>query len=99
MSVVWHHPSRLRHIRGKSNLLAVRCSTPKSKGQHLLALDRAARAHSISIRRVIFDVGLQPKLAASPAGAQAMQRLAFNKQQAWVRHDEHYHVDFAVPCR
>lgn len=71
----------------------------EAMGQHLLALDRAARAHGISIRRVIFDVGLQPKLAASPAGAQAMNRLAFNKQQAWVRHDEHYHVDFAVPCR
>jgi penicillin-insensitive murein endopeptidase len=70
----------------------------EAMGQHLLALDRAARVQGISIRRVIFDVGLQPKLAASPAGAQAMRRLAFNKQQAWVRHDEHYHVDFAVPC-
>jgi len=71
----------------------------EAMGRHLLALDRAARAHAIPIRRVIFDVGLQPKLAATPLGAQAMQRLAFNRQQAWVRHDEHYHVDFAVPCR
>jgi penicillin-insensitive murein DD-endopeptidase len=71
----------------------------EAMGQHLLALDRAAHAHGISIRRVIFDVGLQPKLAASPAGGQAMKRLAFNRQQAWVRHDEHYHIDFAVPCR
>jgi penicillin-insensitive murein endopeptidase len=66
---------------------------------HLLALDRAARAHGIAIRRVIFDVNLQPKLAATPVGAQVMKRLAFNKQQAWVRHDEHYHVDFRVLCR
>jgi penicillin-insensitive murein endopeptidase len=66
---------------------------------HLLALDRAATAHGIRIRRVIFDVDLQPKLAATAAGAQVMRRLGFNKRQAWVRHDEHYHVDFDVPCR
>jgi penicillin-insensitive murein DD-endopeptidase len=66
---------------------------------HLLALERAARAHGIGIRRVIFDIDLQPKLAATGAGAQATRRIVFNKQQAWVRHDEHYHVDFRVPCR
>ena len=48
---------------------------------------------------MIFDVNLQPKLAATSAGGQVMKRLAFNKQQAWVRHDEHYHVDFRVACR
>ena len=26
-------------------------------------------------------------------------RIAFNKQQAWVKHDQHYHVDFDVACR
>ena len=66
---------------------------------HLLALDRAATAHGIRIRRVIFDVDLQPRLAATAAGAQGMRRLGFNKRQAWVRHDEHYHVDFDVACR
>jgi penicillin-insensitive murein DD-endopeptidase len=66
---------------------------------HLLALERAAHAHGIGIRRVIFDVNLQPKLAGTKSGLQVMRRLAFNKQQAWVRHDEHYHVDFRVPCR
>jgi len=66
---------------------------------HLLALERAAHAHGIGIRRVIFDINLQPKLAATRSGRQVMGLLAFNKQQAWVRHDEHYHVDFRVPCR
>jgi penicillin-insensitive murein DD-endopeptidase len=66
---------------------------------HLLALDQAARSHGIKIQRVTFDVGLQPKLAATPSGTQVMRRLAFNKRQAWVRHDEHYHVNFAVACR
>ncbi|MBS0240643.1 MAG: replication initiation protein [Proteobacteria bacterium] len=68
-------------------------------GLHLLALDKAARARGISLRRVIMDVNLQPKLAATPAGREAHGRLAFNSNQAWVRHDEHYHVEFNVPCR
>ena len=71
----------------------------EAMGAHLLALDSAARTHGIRIRRVIFDVNLQPRLAATPSGAAAMSRMEFNKRQAWVRHDEHYHVDFAVQCR
>jgi penicillin-insensitive murein endopeptidase len=66
---------------------------------HLLALERAARARGIGIRRVIFDVNLQPKLASTGSGREVLRRFAFNKQQAWVRHDEHYHVDFRVACR
>jgi penicillin-insensitive murein endopeptidase len=66
---------------------------------HLLALERAARARGIAIRRVIFDINLQPKLAAIGPGREVLKRIAFNKQQAWVRHDEHYHVDFRVACR
>ena len=66
---------------------------------HLLALDEAARSRGIRIRRVIFDVRLQPKLGAAGPGAQVLRRLSFNKQQAWVRHDDHYHVDFEVACR
>ena len=66
---------------------------------HLLALERAARAQGIAIGRVIFDVRLQPKLFATEAGARLSQILTFNKRQAWVPHDEHYHVDFRVPCR
>jgi len=71
----------------------------EAMAQHLIALDRAARQHGIGIRRVIFDVNLQPKLAATRSGAEAVRRFAFNKQQAWVRHDDHYHVEFSVRCR
>lgn len=63
---------------------------------HLQALEKAARARGISIKRVIFDTQLQPKLLAAAGGA---RQLAFNQQQAWVRHDDHYHVEFNVPCR
>jgi penicillin-insensitive murein endopeptidase len=71
----------------------------EAMGAHLVALDRAARAHGIRIRRVIFDVGLQPRLAAIKSGALAMSRMAFSTRQAWVPHSEHYHVDFEVACR
>jgi penicillin-insensitive murein endopeptidase len=71
----------------------------EAMGLHLLALDRAAQAHGIGIRRVIFDIGLHKRLAATEPGAEAIKRLPFNTRQAWVRHDEHYHIDFAVPCR
>jgi penicillin-insensitive murein endopeptidase len=66
---------------------------------HLLALERAARSRGIGIRRIIFDISLQPRLTATGSGAHVVRLLTFNRQQAWVRHDEHYHVDFAVPCR
>jgi penicillin-insensitive murein endopeptidase len=71
----------------------------EAMGEHLLALDKAARGHGIRIRRVIFDIHLQPTLAATKAGAAAMARMAFSKTQAWVPHSEHYHVDFEVGCR
>jgi penicillin-insensitive murein endopeptidase len=71
----------------------------EAMGLHLLALERAARAHGIRIRRIIFDVSLQSRLAASEHGALALRRLPFSKAAAWIRHDEHYHVEFDVPCR
>jgi penicillin-insensitive murein endopeptidase len=71
----------------------------EAMGLHLIALDRAARAKGIAIGRVIFDVRLQPLLFATPSGAQAARLLTFNRQQSWVPHDQHYHVDFKVPCR
>lgn len=65
---------------------------------HLAALDRAAREHGIPIRRVIFDARLQPKLFATAAGAKLSSRMSF-LGEAWWPHDQHYHVDFAVPCQ
>lgn len=66
---------------------------------HLLALDKAARAHGIAIQRVIFDPGLQHLLFASEAGARLKGRINISRSASWVRHDEHYHIDFQVPCK
>lgn len=67
--------------------------------QHLLALHRAAKQNGVGIRRVIFDNDLQVLLFSSPSGAALKHAMSFSVKKPWVRHDEHYHVDFIVPCK
>jgi penicillin-insensitive murein endopeptidase len=67
--------------------------------EHLFQLHAAARARGIGLALVIFDPPLLPRLFATPRGPYLRQHLPFMKGSAWVRHDEHYHVDFAIPCR
>jgi penicillin-insensitive murein endopeptidase len=64
---------------------------------HLIQLDQQARRHGTAIARVIFDSVLTLTLFARPQGA-ALKTLPFMKAKPWIRHDEHYHVDFALPC-
>lgn len=66
---------------------------------HLLALKRAADQRGVGIRRVIFDNALQQRLFASDSGKALKSALTFSIKKPWVRHDEHYHVDFIVPCK
>ena len=68
-------------------------------GAHLVALHKAAQARKVGIARVIFDPPLQPALLATSHGDYLRRHLRLPKTHAWVRHDEHYHVDFDVPCR
>jgi len=67
--------------------------------EHLYQLDLAAKARGVGIALVIFETGYLPRLFATPRGAYLQQNLPFMKGKPWVRHDEHYHVDFAVPCK
>ncbi len=66
---------------------------------HLRALAAAAASHDAGIERVIFEPAWLARLYATPDGAWLRSNLHFLPRQAWVRHDEHYHVDFSVPCR
>jgi len=66
---------------------------------HLDALDRAARERGGRVRRVFLAPNLQDNLFASDGGAALKKRIKFNAQPSWVRHDDHYHVDFDFPCR
>jgi len=65
---------------------------------HIAALLHAARARGVGIWRVIFDPKLQPFLRQTPAWPELDGTVRFSTRRAWVRHDEHYHVDFDVPC-
>jgi penicillin-insensitive murein DD-endopeptidase len=67
--------------------------------KHLKEVHKAATAQGVKIGRVIFEVPLQKHLFATPEGAQLKSLMAFSAKQAWVKHDEHYHIDFELPCR
>ncbi len=66
--------------------------------EHLYRLDVAAKRHGAPIALVIFDTAYLDRLFATPRGPQ-IRGLPFMKGKPWVRHDEHIHVDFSVPCR
>ncbi len=66
---------------------------------HLLALKQAAYANGVGIRRVIFDNDLQKLLFASKQGQELKRQLVFSQKKPWIRHDEHYHIDFDVKCK
>lgn len=65
---------------------------------HIVALDKTARANGIGIWRVIFDPKLQPNLLLTKYGNYIKNNITLSTKPAWVRHDEHYHVDFEVEC-
>jgi len=65
--------------------------------QHLLALQRATAQHRATIAHVFFDSRLQQRLRQAPSGRQ-LASIPFSKREGWWRHDEHYHVDFSLPC-
>lgn len=48
---------------------------------------------------MIFEVPLQQHLFATADGADLKKLMPFSTKPAWVKHDEHYHVDFELPCR
>ncbi|MCM2359327.1 MAG: hypothetical protein NDI77_14350 [Geobacteraceae bacterium] len=67
--------------------------------EHLLALKKAADLGGVKIWRVIFDNDLQKLLFQTSKGKDLQAQLTFSKKKPWVRHDEHYHIDFIVPCK
>ena len=66
--------------------------------EHIYQLDIAAKAHGIGIWRVIFDPELQPMLRTSHRWPYLKENIQFSTRRSWVRHDEHFHVDFEVQC-
>lgn len=66
---------------------------------HIVALHRSAERHDARVWRVIFDPKLQPYLLTTSHGDYLKRKVNFSKKRSWVRHDEHYHVDFTIPCK
>lgn len=66
---------------------------------HIVALDKQAKKHGAGVWRVIFDPTLQPQLFSTQYGDYLVKHVLFSKKRSWVRHDEHYHVDFSLPCQ
>lgn len=67
--------------------------------QHLLALDDAAKKVGIGIRFVIFEPSYHRFFAATRSGEELLRNVKLHKEKVWIRHDEHYHVEFDVRCR
>ena len=71
----------------------------EAMAEHLYQLQVAAKRRDVRIEKVIFDPALSRLLYKTRRGAELERSMPFMKRPAWIRHDEHYHVDFAVPCR
>lgn len=71
----------------------------ESLAAHIKELDKATKNSGFSLWRVIFDPKLQPKLMKTRYGEYLRKNVQFSKNRSWVRHDEHYHVDFNLPCK
>jgi penicillin-insensitive murein endopeptidase len=66
---------------------------------HIVSLHKEAKKLGYDLWRVIFDPKLQPNLFKTKYGEYLKSNIQFSKKRSWVRHDEHYHVDFEVPCK
>jgi penicillin-insensitive murein endopeptidase len=67
--------------------------------QHIYQLDLAAKRQEVAIWRVIFAPELQIHLRDTTRWSYLSNHVQLSKKRSRVRHDEHYHVDFAVPCQ
>jgi len=66
---------------------------------HIVMLDKVAKEKGYGLWRVIFDPKLQPNLFKTQYGTYIKQHVQLSTKPSWVRHDEHYHVDFVIPCK
>ncbi|MBL8018504.1 MAG: penicillin-insensitive murein endopeptidase [Leptospirales bacterium] len=64
---------------------------------HIHTLQSVANRRGVTIKFAIFDNELQKSLARLPRGAQLLGSVRFSRLASWVRHDEHYHIEFELP--
>ena len=68
-------------------------------GAFLHEVRAVSKLQKMDISLVIFDPQYFPKLLATQHGKELSAELNFMRKPAWVRHDEHIHIDFSVPCK
>jgi len=66
---------------------------------HIVSLDKAAKDNGIHLWRVLFSPDLQDNLYQTSYGKYLRKNIIIPAKRSWVRHDEHYHVDFAIKCK
>ncbi len=66
---------------------------------HITALHKQSKKIGYNLWRVIFDPKLQANLFKTKYADYLKNNIQFSKKRSWVRHDEHYHVDFSIPCK
>jgi penicillin-insensitive murein endopeptidase len=68
-------------------------------GELLYQLHIAAQSQGSALSRVIFERELRPRLFQTTRGPWLKAHIPFPDWDDSVRHDDHIHVDFLVPCR
>ena len=67
----------------------------ETMAQHILAVKKAAAANGLRIQKIIFDPALQLQLKKTTVASE-IKNLPYTKNRVTVRHDDHYHIDFAL---
>lgn len=67
--------------------------------EHLYQLAEAAKKRQVKIKTVILQKQLMELLFKTERGNVLRNSVPFMKTTPWIKHDEHYHVEFALPCR
>jgi penicillin-insensitive murein endopeptidase len=66
---------------------------------HIVSLHKETKRRGYDLWRVIFDPELRPYLFKTKYAEYLLKNIQFSKKRSWVRHDEHYHIDFEIPCK
>ena len=69
----------------------------ESMASHLKSLHQISVSMGYGIQLVIFDPKMRHHLINTVNGEYLKNNLKFNTKRVWVRHDEHYHVNFDIP--
>jgi len=63
----------------------------------VLEVDAQAKARGLRVERVIIAPEYVPLMLDTPSGQQLGSLVGrITRKPAWVRHDEHFHIDFEV---